>query len=181
MRRAGFTLPEMLIALAISGVVMLGAAKFLPLLQSNNLRILLSFQLQEELQLIMGTLEKSVRRAGYCHGKCQGEALRITDGIKPCLLVRWDENSNGEWEGPGNDNSDYYGYRLRDGNLETQRGVDECDSGGWEKMNDPASMVISDFRLIRQARQIRLVLGGYARHFPQLPLIVERWITAENL
>lgn len=181
MKRAGFTLPEMLIALAISGVVMLGAAKFLPLLQSNNLRILLTFQLQEELQLIMGTLEKSVRRAGYCHGKCQGEALKITGDTKPCLLVRWDENSNGKWEGPGNESSDYYGYRLRDGNLEAQRGVDECESGGWEKMNDPASMVISNFHLVREARQIRLVLGGYARRFPQLPLTVERWITAENL
>lgn len=181
MKRGGFTLPEMLVALAISGVLMLGAAKFLPLLQIGNLRILLTFQLHEELQLMMSTLEKSVRRAGYCHGKCQGEGLQTIGEKNACLLVRWDENSNGRWEGPGNENSDYYGFRLRDGNLEAQRGVQSCDSGGWEKMNDPDSIVISDFRVLKQVRQIRLLLGGYARRFPQLPLTVERWITAENL
>lgn len=178
MTRAGFTLPEMLVALAISGVLMLGAARFLPLLQSNNLRILLTFQLQEELQLMMGTLEKSVRRAGYCHGACQGQGLKIAE---ECLLVRWDENSNGKWEGPGSENSDYYGYRLRDGNLEGQRGVENCDGGGWEKMNDPASLRIDDFRILKQDRQVRLRLSGYARRFPQLPVTLERWVTAENL
>ncbi len=179
MKQLGFTLPEMLIALAISGVLMLGAARFLPLLQLGNLRILQTFQLQEELQLIMGTLEKSVRRAGYCHGECQGEALKISGA--PCLLVRWDENSNGKWEEPGREDSDYYGYRLRDSNLEAQRGVDNCDSGGWEKMNDPAVAVISDLHISRQARQIRIRLEGYDRRFPRLPLSIERWITAENL
>ncbi|WP_338577409.1 prepilin-type N-terminal cleavage/methylation domain-containing protein [Erwinia sp. E_sp_W01_1] len=68
MRQAGFSLPEMLIALAIGSVLLLGAARMLPLLQYNNLQTLMRFQLQEELQLIATTLEKAVRRAGYCKG-----------------------------------------------------------------------------------------------------------------
>ncbi|MBV4367346.1 prepilin peptidase-dependent protein [Erwinia phyllosphaerae] len=179
-KSAGFTLPEMMIALAIGGVLMLGAARFLPLLQMNNLRMLMTFQLREELQLMMATLAKNVRRAGYCHGECQGKAL-ITSSNGQCLLLRWDENSNGKWENADSETSDYYGFRLRNGSLEAQRGVDSCESSGWEKMNDPASVIISDFRVVRKAQQVQLRLSGYALGFPLQALTVERWVTGENL
>ncbi|WP_034916683.1 prepilin peptidase-dependent protein [Erwinia sp. 9145] len=180
-KTSGFTLPEMLIALAIGSTLMMGAARMLPLLQMYNLRSLTMFQLKEEMQQMTTTLEKAVRRAGYCRGECQGDALK-TDGISgTCLLVRWDENSNGKWDAVERDDSDFYGYRLRGGNLEVQRGVDRCDGTGWEKLNDPAVMVISDFRIVRQGRQVRLTLGGYAKVFPQQPVVTERWITAVNL
>ena len=64
MKQTGFSLAEMLVALAISSVLLLSAARLLPVLQSNNLQTLMRFQLQEELQLMMFTLEKSVLRAG---------------------------------------------------------------------------------------------------------------------
>ncbi|WP_371419648.1 prepilin peptidase-dependent protein [Pantoea sp. CCBC3-3-1] len=181
MNQRGFTLLEMLIALAISSVLMLGIARFLPALQMNNLRTLMAFQLHEELRLMMNSLEKAVRRAGYCAGECVGEGLTISTAGGMCLLVRWDENSNGKWEGTNNENSDYYGYRLRNGNLETQRGVSSCESAGWEKLNDPASVAISAFQITRADRQIRLLLSGYATAFPDVPLTLESWITAGNL
>ncbi len=181
MKQSGFTLPEMLIALAIGSVLMLGIARFLPALQINNLRTLMSFQLHEELKLMINTLEKAVRRAGYCAGECEGKGIIINTTGGTCLLVRWDENSNGKWEGPDAENSDYYGYRLREGNLEVQRGVSRCDTAGWEKLNDPGSVTLSQFQVTQADRQIRLLLSGYATAFPGIVLTVESWITAKDL
>lgn len=180
MRQAGFSLPEMLIALAIGSVLLLGAARMLPLLQYNNLQTLMRFQLQEELQLIATTLEKAVRRAGYCKGECAGKALSIGESGH-CLLVRWDGNSNGRWEGGENAESDLYGYRLREGSLEIQRGVDSCSGGGWEKVSDPATVLVEDFLVTRNEKQIRLRIAASAKAFPQQKIALERWITAGNL
>ncbi|MSE15230.1 prepilin-type N-terminal cleavage/methylation domain-containing protein, partial [Pantoea agglomerans] len=65
MKMAGFSLLEMLIALAISAVVMLSAGRFLPLLLAENAGVMQRAQLRQELQQMMATLEKAVRRAGY--------------------------------------------------------------------------------------------------------------------
>lgn len=180
MKQAGFSLAETLVALAISSLLLLSAAKLLPALQLNNLHTLMRFQLQEELQLMMFTLEKAVLRAGYCQGECGGQGLTL-GGDGRCLLVRWDENSNGKWEGVGSSDSDYYGYRWREHSLEMQRGVDRCEGGGWEKLNDPGTVTIEDFRVTRHGDQIRLVLTAFAKAFPFIRLTAERWLTAGNL
>lgn len=181
MKQKGFSLPEMLVALAISAILLVGTTRMLPVLQRNNLHMLSALQLQEEMQLMMFTLEKAVRRAGYCKGTCTGNALNISGTTQPCLLVRWDENSNGIWEGVESADSDLHGYRLRSGSLETQRGVDRCDSGGWEKLNDPDTHIVDELHLQTQGNQIRIMLGAYSLLFPERRQTMERWITAENL
>lgn len=175
MKIAGFSLLEMLVALAISAVVMLSAGRFLPLLLAENAGMLQRAQLRQELQQIMATLEKAVRRAGYCHGECGSDALKISEN---CLLLRWDENSNGKWEGVGHAGSDYYGYRLRQQQLEMQRGVDQCQSAGWERLSDPAFMTLEQFGISLQGAQVRIVLQGRAGRWLET---VESWVEAENL
>jgi len=124
---------------------------------------------------MMATLEKSVRRAGYCHGECAREVLKISEN---CLLLRWDENSNGQWEGVSHAESDYYGYRLRQQQLEMQRGVEQCQSAGWERLSDPAFMTLEQFSVSQQGRQVRIVLQGRAGRWLET---VESWIEGENL
>ncbi|MEN4570723.1 prepilin peptidase-dependent protein [Pantoea agglomerans] len=175
MKVAGFSLLEMLIALAISAVVMLSAGRFLPLLLAENAGVMQRAQLRQELQQMMATLEKAVRRAGYCHGECGSEALQIREN---CLLLRWDENSNGKWEGVSYAESDYYGYRLRQQQLEMQRGVDQCQSAGWERLSDPAFMTLEQFSVSQQGTQVRIVLQARAGRWLEM---VESWVEADNL
>ncbi|MDH2068149.1 prepilin peptidase-dependent protein [Pantoea sp. GD03673] len=175
MKIAGFSLLEMLIALAISAVVMLSAGRFLPLLLAENAGVLQQAQLRQELQQIMATLEKAVRRAGYCHGECGRGALKIREN---CLLLRWDENSNGKWEAVSHAESDYYGYRLRQQQLEMQRGVDQCQSAGWERLSDPAFMTLQQFSVSQQGALIRIVLQGRAGRWLET---VESWVEGVNL
>lgn len=175
MKIDGFSLLEMLIAMAISAVVMLSTGRFLPLLLAENAGVLQQAQLRQELQQIMVTLEKAVRRAGYCHGECGSGALKISEH---CLLLRWDENSNGKWEGVSYAESDYYGYRLRQQQLEMQRGVDQCQSAGWERLSDPAFMTVEQFGISQQGAQIRIVLQGRAGRWLET---VESWVEGANL
>ena len=175
MKMAGFSLLEMLIALAISAVVMLSAGRFLPLLLAENAGVMQRAQLRQELQQMMATLEKAVRRAGYCHGECGSEALQIREN---CLLLRWDENSNGKWEGVSYAESDYYGYRLRQQQLEMQRGVDQCQSAGWERLSDPVFMTLEQFSVSQQGTQVRIVLQARAGRWLET---VESWVEADNL
>lgn len=175
MKIAGFSLLEMLIAMAIGAVLTLSAGRFLPLLLAENAGMLQRAQLRQELQQMMATLEKAVRRAGYCHGECGSGALKISDN---CLLLHWDENSNGKWEGVSHAESDYYGYRLRQQQLEMQRGVDQCQSNGWERLSDPAFMTLEQFSVSRQEGQVRIVLQGRAGRWVET---LESWTEGENL
>lgn len=177
----GFTLLEILVAMAIGSLLLIGATRTLPLLQTQNLRLLMQAQLHEELQQMMQTLEKALRRAGYCNGTCQGKGLRMGRADGSCVLVRWDENSNGRWEGAGREDSDLYGYRLRAKSLEMQRGVDGCEGSGWERLNDPRLITIGVFQLEIRQRLIKVTLGGSAKAWPDISLTVEHWLKAENL
>lgn len=157
----GFSLLEMLIAMAISAVLMVSVGRFLPLLLEQNLCVQQRVQLQQELHQLSHTLQKALQRAGYCRGHCHGPAL-ILAAAGSCILLRWDENSNGRWEEAGSSESDYYGYRLRNRQLEMQRGVDNCNGSGWERMTDPAFLTIETFRLERQGTRLILHLAGRA-------------------
>ncbi|GLR08347.1 prepilin-type cleavage/methylation domain-containing protein [Mixta theicola] len=176
-KAAGFSLMEMLIAMALSGILMLGALRLLPHLQRQNLQLQSQVRLQEELQQIMNVLEKAIRRAGYCHGICQGTPLILQ---RDCLLVRWDENSNGRWEGPEHEESEWYGYRLRNQRLEMQRGVSSCDGSGWESLSDPATLAVGELVFTRAGRQVTLTLGGESPSFPALHLTLQGVVSTHN-
>ncbi|QKJ88488.1 prepilin peptidase dependent protein B [Paramixta manurensis] len=177
----GFSLAEMLIALAVSSILLAGAARILPFLQRQTLQLIADVQLQEALQQLIMVLEKAVRRAGYCNGECQGEPLQIGGQQGSCLLVKWDENSNGKWEGRGRENSEFYGYRRRERSLEMQRGVDSCEGSGWEHLSDPSTLAISGLTFARSGAQIKIRLEGYAVAFPQRKRVVEAWVSGMNL
>lgn len=180
MKAAGFSLIEMLIAMAICGVLMLGAARLLPHLQGQNLQLLTRLRLEEELQQLMMTLEKAVRRAGYCNGQCHGEGLQIAASGQ-CLLIKWDENSNGRWEDGTHAESEFYGYRWRNDSLEMQRGVSSCEGGGWESLSDPRVVIVSFFHAERDNRTVRLRLSGHARANTQHSVTIEQWVNGINL
>lgn len=175
MKIAGFSLLEMLIAMAISAVLMISAGRFLLLLLGENLKLQQRVQLRQELAQLMSTLEKAVRRAGYCNGDCGSNALILSSN---CLLVRWDENSNGKWEAIDHSESDHYGYRLRQNQLEMQRGVDTCSGNGWERLSDPAFLTIETFSVAQAGSLIKLLLKGRAGPWSET---LESWVEGENL
>ena len=143
MRQRGFSLTEVLIATAISSLLLISASRFLPGLQRAVLLQSGQRELEEEVWQHLFALGKQLQRAGYCAGNCQGQALAI-GRQGSCIIVRWDANSNGRWDSSASEN-DSTGFRLESGALETLRGATSCEGKGWEKLTDPDRLAIAYF------------------------------------
>ncbi|MGC6388691.1 prepilin peptidase-dependent protein [Ewingella sp. S1.OA.A_B6] len=150
-RSQGFTLPEVLMAISIGSMLMLSAAQLYPMFRHRSQSLGRHFQLDQLLRGTAFNIEKDLRRAGFCNGECKGKAVMIgnSDGeaANSCVIIIYDLNRNGRWDPPGSIEPDYFGYRLRDRGIETQRGTDNCSEGGWEKLLDPSEVQVTGFKI----------------------------------
>ncbi len=170
----GFTLPELLIALALSSLLLLSSARLLPMLQLRLQVWQAQATLHDDLEQLADLLEKQLRRAGYCRGRCAGKPLHLA---RHCLGVRWDHNSNGRWE-----EEEFFQFRLREGALETRRGGVPCQGGGWERLSDPAAIALRDILLLREpGGRLRLRLAAVARRDAARLLHSDRDFSGINL
>lgn len=181
----GFSLLEVLIAMAISSILLLGAARFLPALQRDILLNTRRLALEDELWQRVYTVAKHLQRAGYCRGNCGGEGLVIS-GHGDCVIARWDANGNGVWETTPAKDADQVGFRLQDKVLETLRGATSCDGKGWDKMTDPNALLIETFQVERQnisgfAPILTLRLRGASKSAPQKVIEARYSMTGFNL
>lgn len=148
----GFSLLEVLIAMAVSSILLLGASRFLPALQLGIMQQMHQQTLEDDLWQQVFTVAKHLQRAGFCAGEsCSGAPLYLAASGE-CLIARWDGNANGRWEVSPMEEADSIGFRLKLGVLETQRGAQNCEGGGWHKMSDPTMVTVTRFR-VTQARQ----------------------------
>ncbi len=142
MSRRGFSLAEALIAMAIGSLLLMGACRFLPALQRHILR--------RGEQLATG--ERAVA-ACACRGKTSA-ARRVLPGsvrrsragasrwrgVSDCALGCEQQREMGNFPAAAAEST---GFRLRDGALETLRGASDCRGGGWEKITNPAAIVVT--------------------------------------
>lgn len=180
----GFSLTEVLIAMAISSLLLLSTSRFLPGLQRAVLLQTGQQELEEELWQRLYALGKQLQRAGYCAGECQGQALSIARQGS-CVIVQWDANSNGEWDVSSSD-SDATGFRLESGALETLHGAASCEGKGWVKLTDPDSMRVDSFSVTRAERQsmapeLSIALSASRKERPGKVVIARYTVTGFNL
>ncbi|MBH1932095.1 prepilin peptidase-dependent protein [Serratia rubidaea] len=162
----GFTLPEVLLAMAAGSLIMLATTKAYPALRQQSAAFLGAYQLELRLRQAAFGIEKDLRRAGFCAGRCAGRPLTIArhagEEADSCVIVAYDLNRNGRWETAG-DEAEKFGYRLRAGRLERQRGVSQCNGGGWENLFERDEVRIETF-------SIRLLPGNNGRRLLRLAL-----------
>ena len=175
----GFTLGEMLLALLISSGIFLGAARFFPQLVQNSQRLQQQNVLARDVHQLLLLLEKYIRRAGYCETfPCAGPAVMLsTEGR--CLIVRLQTRRYVPGGVSGSLQNDSYGFRWRGMRLETMRGVTTCEGPGWEGLNDPSSLQITQLRFLRE--QARLAVDITASDGSGVTLQQRHWVLAENL
>lgn len=181
----GFSLPEVLIAMAISSTLMLSSLRLLPSLQMSVLRQANDVMLQEDLWLMARVIGKHLQRAGYCTGTCVGEGLTINNNGQ-CIIVRWDANNNGIWEKAVASESELTGFRLHDGALETLRGATSCTASGWEKISDPTLFSVTRFVVAAQyptgyAPRLSVTLDAVAARSASHTHTITHQVTGYNL
>lgn len=148
----GFSLIEMLIVISLSSIVLLSASKILPGIQWNVLQIYQRHRLMQVLKQTLIPLENDLRRAGFIATKIGNNPLNSVR-IEPessCVMIIYDSRLSGQFNLSTGVNSDIYAYRVINNALEHQRGVTNCQSRGWEKLNDPAEIKIISFQLIEK-------------------------------
>lgn len=184
-RQHGFSLAEVLVALAIGSVLLLSASRFLPVLQGAVLRQTQRLALEDDLWQRATTVAKHLQRAGYCRGTCSGQPLIIARG-GDCVLVQWDANGNGRWEKTPAAIAEQTGFRLQNAALETLRGATSCEGKGWERMTEPSSIQVQVFQVVRQQRpgfapQLTVTLTAALTRYPGQATTVQYSVTGYNL
>lgn len=157
-KQNGFSLTEVLVAMAISSVLLLSAVRFLPGLQLSLQTETTQQEIEEEIGLRLSGIGKHLQRAGFCAGTCTGEAVQIS-AQGECVIVQWDENSNGRWETVPPAAAEQTGFRLNAGALETLRGATTCRGKGWERITDPDRVTVVHFNVDKTQR------AGFAPEF----------------
>lgn len=148
----GITLVEMLIALAISSLLLVGFTTFYALAVYNNKHSLEVVRLDQELYLAMNVMENDIRRAGYWAnaeadigtGDLTNPFMQTaTDlqigGSNNCLLLSYDKDDDQSLPSLGDSSDERYGFRLN--NSAIQYRVSSADfscgsSNGWQDLTD---------------------------------------------
>ncbi|MBS0849450.1 prepilin peptidase-dependent protein [Citrobacter sp. JGM124] len=145
-RQQGFTLVEVLVALCISSMLLLGGLRLLPAMQ---LPIFHEYQFstaRESVWQLAYRIGKHLQRAGYCHGICTMQALKIEQDGRRVLI---------QWQAPGQPCRTQYeqtGYRLYQGELQILKNSTEYGREMWESISDPGLIILTDFSVTRQWR-----------------------------
>lgn len=173
----GFTLPEVMIAMGIGSMLILCAAQIYPMMRQRSQSLGRYYQLDQLLRQTGFTIGKDLRRAGFCNGQCGGKPVIIGNAAGEaegsCVIVIYDLNRNGQWDKPGTAEPEYFGYRLRQGGIEIQRGSGDCGGTGWEKLLDPSEVNVTRFSVTERAgtRAANLYTVQLEAHWSNNPFI----------
>ena len=181
LRQQGFMLIDVLVAVALSSVLLLGTIRLFPALQRNILHEYQSASVRESVWQLAYRIGKHLQRAGYCRGVCVTPALQIEQGGSR-VLIQWQAPesrslSGGEYERTG--------YRLHQGTLQILKGRKEFTGELWEKISAPELMTLTHFSvtpLLRKAGPPLLIVSLTARQKQTSLLIrVRHIVRGENL
>lgn len=148
-KEQGFSLLETSTTMTISSVLLLGAARFLFVLQHESSASTRKPAPEDEIWLRAPTVAKHLQRAGYRHDICTGGGLEAV-GQGDCIIMQWDAGSNDIWDREPVRESDQIESRLKEHVLETLRGATSCEGKGWGKVTNPDAIIIDTFQVVRQ-------------------------------
>lgn len=137
----GFSLVELMVALTLSAIVLVGVTASFSTTLSTNATSLAQARLTEEVRAVMEVMTREIRRAGYWGnaGAAAQNPFSPTDSglIDPgagntCIRFAYDADSSGD---AALANAERYGFRLNNGVIEWARtNATNCNAGAWTPM-----------------------------------------------
>ena len=212
----GFSLVEMMIASLVGLMLLSGITFIFTHTVKANTDTLKTTHLHQELRAIMDIMIQDIRRSGYwADAVCTvntnilspGTIIDICDGNasqtnpfdmmkisqdNTCITYSYDATPNGILDiapNPDKIPDERFGFRLNGSAVEIRQAGADCDTGGWQDISDPQSIIItrlqfnsdnSKFTAINTnagrlvTRQIDIVLQGQLKHDAS----IERTITS---
>lgn len=158
-RQRGLSLVEMMVGIAVGLFVVAAAAMLVATQLSDNRRLLLETQMQQDLRASMDIITRELRRAGAQSATAvlDGLATAGGEGGKPNAYSGVTPNAGESTEagfsymraageqGP-------YGFKLEGGVIKTR-----LATAGWQELTDPNTLRITEFKVTaRNADEIRL-------------------------
>lgn len=174
-------LEALLVALLSSGVL-LSASQLFVQLRMHHAQCYARQQQQQTVTQLLDVIEKDLRRAGYCAGHCQHTIPPIKIGAfaheapDSCLLLSYDLDSNGRLHAE----EESFAYRLRQGALESGRGMADCHSGQWRKISDERQWWVNRFLVTRHDQRYQLHLSLSPLHHREKHVSQTRWVVPNN-
>lgn len=183
--QTGFSLAEMLIAMLIGSMMIVSVAAMYPALQRQSLTLYRLYRLEQSMEQVLITIAKDLRRAGFLFkgGKERvSEAVSISQhslsAVGSCIIIRYDLNHNGVIDPIDSTTAEHFAYRWLNNSIEQHRSAKDCHGNGWEKLLDPAEIVITHFSVQPGDRALKgagksaayylITLDGHWKRWPSV-------------
>lgn len=143
-QQRGFTLPELLLALFLSGLLFSAMTAFMQGAVRRSVTQERQLRLANVMDNLLDTISKDLRRAGYLLNEHeQQHGIRIT-GTKTelCLVIRYVLAAN---RYRASHTVSQFLYRYQGGLLEYSRDRDGCTGNGWFSLVDSQVLMIEHF------------------------------------
>lgn len=180
----GMALPDVLVTLLLSSIVLLSTSQILVMLRAGNIKAQRWQQIQESIAQLLDRIDKDLTRSGFCAQGCSVPQPMIAstsgESANSCLIVFYDLDTNGRIDLSSAATADSFGYRLRNGALETARGIQQCSGNGWDKITDEKEIKVSLFNVAPLYRGYEVQLALQRIKPPFTAVQQTRYILPEN-
>lgn len=163
----GFSLIELLVAMAIGLGAITSLASFVGNAAASNSKFLNLMRLNEELSTVANLITTELQRSGF-YGDI-GSAINTPQAFKDevfqpvvisrhpqeetnsCILFAFDKDKNGSLEQTEN-----YGFRIHNKAIEMRQAGAGCAKGGWQDLTDSSVTIVEQlqFTLIFKSHSV---------------------------
>lgn len=167
----------MLVAMAISSLVCVAVMNSIPSIFKKTYRAYFQYQLNRDVRQVLLNMEKDFRRIGYCSDSdCSGEpivisAKSLSEGRNTCIIFAYDQDLSGKWVDVKSKTieTDYFGYRLNNGKLESNRNVRDCSGTRWQSLFDAKLVTVKklSFNWLMDIQLLEVVMSVETRLLPK--------------
>ncbi len=155
----GFTLVELLIATAISSLVLSFSASHIAYLYHSHQQLNRHIALRDEMRTLQRLLEAQLQQADFImrapstvpSSKDTSSSITISqfddEPLDSCITFTTDKDRSGDIPLSSNE---LVGFRLRDNALEQSVSGARCNSKGWHDITDARTTLIAGFSITHQ-------------------------------
>lgn len=196
----GFSLVELLIAMALGGTLLSALVSFVAISASSHAKLVMQQRLSEELHTLSHLIVDELRRAEFDHSATSFskpfdpqesefvDSLRLSEfpgeQSTSCIEYAYDKNKDGILNtSPSNEN---FGFRLKNKAIEMRQKGAKCESNGWQDISDSSVVTVEALKFsIQQASQTRryinITLTASAKGYPQIQRSITRTLAKPTL